>query len=284
MFCWLSRPFVFLCFVPFHSFRLLFISSFPFCSPHSSLFSFVFLCLFLLNLSFFDYTAPKATFFFSNSYSDSQVNIHVYWNQSRPIHCRVHKSTSLYLILNHVNSVVIPFSHPFRRLKKIRPAFFRENWQWLKFPLNGLRAQSRISPVVGLLPLASGPSCLEQQDTLGQIAKELKITPILDKLLEYKSKCIQHVNRIPRNRLPRVMKHYSPTGRRNHGRPVKRLLDTWDRKGSTSGPQLHDRYRMMMMMMMMMMNSVHIFTSYNLRYILTSSTPDLSNIFPSRFL
>ena len=48
-----------------------------------------------------------------------------------------------------------------------------------------------------------------------QIAKELKITPILDKLLEYKSNWIQHVNRMPRNRLPRVMKRYSPTGRRN---------------------------------------------------------------------
>jgi len=46
-----------------------------------------------------------------------------------------------------------------------------------------------------------------------QIAKELKITPILDKLLEYKRKWIQHVNRTPCNRLPRVMKHYSPTGK-----------------------------------------------------------------------
>ena len=27
-------------------------------------------------------------------------------------------------------------------------------------------------------------------------------------------------------RLPRVMKHYSRTGRRNLGRPLKRLLDT----------------------------------------------------------
>jgi len=44
------------------------------------------------------------------------------------------------------------------------------------------------------------------------------------------------VSRKPRNRLPRVMKHYSPTDRRNHGRPLKRLLDTWDRNGSTSGP------------------------------------------------
>jgi hypothetical protein len=33
-----------------------------------------------------------------------------------------------------------------------------------------------------------------------------------------------------------IMKRYSPTGRRNHGRPLKRHLDTWDRNGSTSGP------------------------------------------------
>jgi hypothetical protein len=59
-----------------------------------------------------------------------------------------------------------------------------------------------------------------------QIAKELKITLILDKLLEHKRNWIQHVNRMPHNRLSRVIKHCSPTGRRNHGRPLKRLLDT----------------------------------------------------------
>ena len=60
-----------------------------------------------------------------------------------------------------------------------------------------------------------------------QIAKELQITQILDKLQEYKRNWIHHVNRMPRNRLPRVMKHYySTTGRRNHGRHLKRLLDT----------------------------------------------------------
>jgi len=41
--------------------------------------------------------------------------------------------------------------------------------------------------------------------TNGQIAKELKITPVLDKLLEYKRSWIQHVNRMPSNILPRVM-------------------------------------------------------------------------------
>ena len=40
---------------------------------------------------------------------------------------------------------------------------------------------------------------------------------------------------MPQNRLPRVMKYYSPTHRRNHGRPLKRFLDMWDRNGSTSG-------------------------------------------------
>jgi len=62
--------------------------------------------------------------------------------------------------------------------------------------------------------------------TNAQITKELKITPVLDNFMEYKRNCIQHVNRTPGNRLPRVMKQYSPTGRREHGRPLKRLLDT----------------------------------------------------------
>jgi hypothetical protein len=38
-----------------------------------------------------------------------------------------------------------------------------------------------------------------------QIAKELKTTPILENLLEYKRKWIQHVYRMSRNRLPRVI-------------------------------------------------------------------------------
>jgi len=62
--------------------------------------------------------------------------------------------------------------------------------------------------------------------TNAQIAKDLIITLILDKLLEYKRRWMLHVNRMPRDSLPRVMKHYCPTGRRNRGRPLKRLLDT----------------------------------------------------------
>jgi hypothetical protein len=53
------------------------------------------------------------------------------------------------------------------------------------------------------------------------ICKGIKKT-ILENLLKYKKKWIQHVNTMPRNRLHRVTKHYSATGRWNHGRPLKR--------------------------------------------------------------
>ena len=72
---------------------------------------------------------------------------------------------------------------------------------------------------------------------------DLKIIQILGKLLEYKRSWIQHVNRMSRNILPKVMKHCSQTGRRNYGRHLKRLLVTWDRNGSTSDPtpwQIYD--------------------------------------------
>jgi len=73
--------------------------------------------------------------------------------------------------------------------------------------------------------------------TNAQVAKELKIIPILNKLLEYKRSWVQHVNRMPRNRLPWVMKHNFPTGRRNH-------RDFWIRETGTGQQvaQLHERY------------------------------------------
>jgi hypothetical protein len=46
--------------------------------------------------------------------------------------------------------------------------------------------------------------------TSTEIAKELNITPVLDKIQDYKRNWIQHVNRMPHNRLPRVIKNYTP--------------------------------------------------------------------------
>ena len=39
-----------------------------------------------------------------------------------------------------------------------------------------------------------------------EIAKQLNISPILDKIQEYKTNWLQHIKRTPRNRLPRMLK------------------------------------------------------------------------------
>jgi hypothetical protein len=56
------------------------------------------------------------------------------------------------------------------------------------------------------------------------IAKKLNVTPVLNKMQDYKRNLMQHVNRMPHNRLPRLMKIYTPKSR-NQGRSLKRLLD-----------------------------------------------------------
>jgi len=56
--------------------------------------------------------------------------------------------------------------------------------------------------------------------------KGVKNNTILDKLLEYKRRWIQHVNKMPRNRLTTVMRQSCPTGRRNRVNSLKRILDT----------------------------------------------------------
>ena len=48
-----------------------------------------------------------------------------------------------------------------------------------------------------------------------QIGKVLNITPVFEKLLEYMRKCIQHVNKTPRYRLPGVMILYTMIGEGN---------------------------------------------------------------------
>jgi len=57
------------------------------------------------------------------------------------------------------------------------------------------------------------------------MAKELNITSVLDKLHEYRRNLLQCINKMPRNRLPKLIKNYRPEERRNQGRPLKRLLD-----------------------------------------------------------
>jgi hypothetical protein len=58
-----------------------------------------------------------------------------------------------------------------------------------------------------------------------EIAKEPNTTPVLDKIQDYRRNWTQHANRMPRNSLQRITENYRPKGRRNQGRPLKRILD-----------------------------------------------------------
>jgi hypothetical protein len=60
-----------------------------------------------------------------------------------------------------------------------------------------------------------------------EIMKELKTNPVLEKINNYKEKCIQHVHRMERSTFPRAILNYQPSGKRHQGRPLKRLLDSW---------------------------------------------------------
>jgi hypothetical protein len=139
------------------------------------------------------------------------------------IHNKLHNYLNIAGILNNV-------FRPQKTLKKTRIKLY--NSLALPVLLFGsetcaiIARDARRITAAGMKYIRTAGYTRTDHKTNTQIANELKITPILDKLLEYKSNWIQHVNRMPRNRLPRVMKDYSPTGRRNHGRPLKRLLDT----------------------------------------------------------
>jgi hypothetical protein len=62
-----------------------------------------------------------------------------------------------------------------------------------------------------------------------EILSKLKPTSILDKITSYETEWIQHVNQMPRSRLPNLFKKYEPRGKRNQGIPLKRrLLDERD--------------------------------------------------------
>jgi len=54
------------------------------------------------------------------------------------------------------------------------------------------------------------------------IRHELQITGILDKIDVYRQNWLQHLQRMPQNRIPLKSYYYKPQGRRTIGRPKKR--------------------------------------------------------------
>ena len=58
--------------------------------------------------------------------------------------------------------------------------------------------------------------------TKDYIRCELQITGILDKIDEYRWNSLQHLQRMPQNRIPLKSYYYRPQGKRTIGRPKKR--------------------------------------------------------------
>jgi hypothetical protein len=57
------------------------------------------------------------------------------------------------------------------------------------------------------------------------LLKELKTEPVMGKIIKYKNNLVQRVNRMQKDRTTKPLKNYKPLGRRNRGRPMKRLFD-----------------------------------------------------------
>jgi hypothetical protein len=79
-----------------------------------------------------------------------------------------------------------------------------------------------------------------------EILEELHVTPSEDKLCTYRHKWFQHVHRMEDNRLPKQLLNYHPKGRRQPGRPLKRLLDDMTADTETGHPGLNSWWNMMM--------------------------------------
>jgi hypothetical protein len=54
-----------------------------------------------------------------------------------------------------------------------------------------------------------------------EVLEELKVETVDEKLRRYKRNCLQHVTRMSKNRMPKIMRNYRPNGRRLLGSPPK---------------------------------------------------------------
>jgi hypothetical protein len=96
------------------------------------------------------------------------------------------------------------------------------------------------------------------------ISNELNITPLLDKIQDYKIKWIQHMNRNPRNRLQRLIKENAH--QKTKGKKEGQSRDFWRCETGTSQQVTHvlDSY-----MKMMMMTTDIFITIYSISYLVT---------------
>ncbi|KAJ4431868.1 hypothetical protein ANN_20474 [Periplaneta americana] len=66
------------------------------------------------------------------------------------------------------------------------------------------------------------------------VMEELQLEPVINHVKRYQNNWINHLHRMRRDRIPKIMLHYRPNGKRSLGRPKKRWIEN-----STECPGLH---------------------------------------------
>lgn len=69
------------------------------------------------------------------------------------------------------------------------------------------------------------------------IQNELKITPVVRRVKEYRRRWREHVHRMEEERSPKLAQKYTPTGKRDRGRPRRKLVDTSASSETDATPQ-----------------------------------------------
>ncbi|KAJ4427380.1 hypothetical protein ANN_25001 [Periplaneta americana] len=57
------------------------------------------------------------------------------------------------------------------------------------------------------------------------VMEELQLEPVINHVKHYQNNWVNHLHRMRRDRIPKVMLHYRPNGKRSLGRPKKRLIE-----------------------------------------------------------
>jgi hypothetical protein len=80
---------------------------------------------------------------------------------------------------------------------------------------------------------------LEDRIKSEEITKQLGVIPVIQKVKAYRKKWRSHVGRMEENRSPKIALKYTPTNKKNIGRPRRKLIDTSESSSASSTPTGH---------------------------------------------
>ncbi|KAJ4433601.1 hypothetical protein ANN_15911 [Periplaneta americana] len=73
------------------------------------------------------------------------------------------------------------------------------------------------------------------------VMEELQLEPVITHVKHYRNNWINHLHRMLRDRISKVMLHYRPNGKRSLGRPKKRWIENSTVRSNTKADVVYDR-------------------------------------------